>query len=158
MKKIIIGSDKSGYSLKEAIKKYLISENYKVEDCGTKDPENAMAFYEVAPFLAKQIQEGEYGLGILICGTGAGMAIVANKHKGISAVACESVYSAEKCRAINNANIMTMGGWIVAPELAIEMTEKFISTEFTENLEDWRADNLRIAQEKISSIEENTCK
>lgn len=71
------------------------------------------------------------------------MAVVANKYRGVYAVACESVYAAEKCRAINDANVMTMGGWIVAPELGVAMVDKFLDTGFTDNLEEWRREFLK---------------
>jgi len=154
MNKMIIGSDKSGYSLKEAVKAYLSEQSYEVEDCGTQSVDQPMPYFQVAPILAKKIQDGKYEKGILICGTGAGMAVVANKFKGVYAVACESVYAAEKCRAINDANVMTMGGWIVAPELGIAMTEKFLNTGFTENLEEWRKTFLKNASKEVSAIED----
>ncbi|QAT51205.1 RpiB/LacA/LacB family sugar-phosphate isomerase [Caproiciproducens sp. NJN-50] len=154
MKKFIIGSDKSGFALKEAVKTYLEEQDYEVEDCGTRSVDQPMPYFKVAPILAKKIQRGEYEKGILICGTGAGMAVVANKFKGVYAVACESVYAAEKCRAINDANIMTMGGWIVAPELGITMAEKFLNTGFTDNLEEWRKDFLKNASKEVASMED----
>lgn len=155
MKKIVIGSDKSGFTLKEAVKAHLTELGYEVEDCGTQSIDTPKPYYLVAPVLAQKIQSGEYNKGVLICGTGAGMAVVANKYEGVYAVACESVYSAEKCRAINDANIMTMGGWIVAPELGIAMIEKFISTDFTDNLEEWRKDFLKNAKLEVAKIEKS---
>jgi len=153
MKKLVIGSDKSGFSLKEAIKAHLTELGYEVEDCGTRDLDHVMPYFEVAPVLAEKIRSGEFEKGILICGTGAGMAVVANKSRGVYAVACESIYAAEKCRAINNANVMTMGGWIIAPELGIAMTDKFLATGFTENLEPWRQEFLKKAYKKVEDIE-----
>ena len=82
-----------------------------------------------------------------------------HEHRGqqrsarLSAV-CENLYAAEKARAINNANVLTMGGWITAPEIGIAITDTFLETEFTQNLEDWRAANLRKAQERIAQLEE----
>ena len=153
-KKIIIGSDKSGFALKEAIKAHLAELGYAVEDCGTLSMDAPHPYFEVAPVLARKLQAGEYEKGILICGTGAGMAVVANKFRGVYAVPCESVYAAEKCRAINDANVMTMGGWIIAPELGIAMTDKFLETNFTDNLEEWRKEFLRGACCKVRGIEE----
>lgn len=153
MNSILIGSDKSGFGLKEAIKAYLVEQGYPVEDCGTQSLEQGMPYYQVAPLAAKRVQAGEYEQAILICGTGAGMAVVANKFRGITAVPCESVYAAEKCRAINNANIMTLGGWIVAPELGIAMAERFLNTAFTEHLEEWRKEFLRGAAQEVAAIE-----
>ncbi len=154
MSKIIIGSDKSGFPLKEAIKAYLQSIGYEVDDCGTQNMDEPMPYFKVAPIVAQKVQKGECDKAILICGTGAGMAVVANKYKGVHAVACESVYTAEKCRAINNANIITMGGWMIAPELGIAMIDKFLNTNFTDNLEDWRKDFLKNASKELAALEE----
>jgi ribose 5-phosphate isomerase B len=156
MKKIFIGSDKSGFVLKEAIKQYLLDETYEVEDIGTTDEATPLPFFEVALKGAQKIQSKEYTKGILICGTGMGMSIVANKHEGVFGAACESVYAAEKCRAINDANILCMGGWIIAPIMGVEMTKTFLNTEFTQNLEEWRAKNLVKAKEAVAKIEKES--
>lgn len=100
--KIAIGSDKSGFYLKEAVKKHLVEKGYEVDDFGTQDFEKGVPFFEVAPVVAKKIQNKEYGRAILMCGTGMGMAIVANKFKGVYAAVAESVYSAGKCRSIDH--------------------------------------------------------
>jgi sugar-phosphate isomerases, RpiB/LacA/LacB family len=154
LKKIIIGSDKSGFTLKEAVKTHLCEQGYEVEDCGTQSLEKGMTFYEVAPVAAKKIQDGEFERGILICGTGMGMSVVANKFKGVYAAACESTYAAEKCRAINDANILAMGGWMIGEVLGCEMADVFLHTEFTQNLEEWRQKFLRGAREQVKNIEE----
>jgi ribose 5-phosphate isomerase B len=154
MKNIFIGSDKSGYTLKEAVKAYLIEQGFTVEDIGTVDENNPFPFFEVAQKGAKLIQQKVFDRGILICGTGMGMSVVANKHEGVYAAACESVYAAEKCRAINDANILCMGGWIIAPIMGVEMTKAFINTSFTQNLEDWRARNLEKARVAVREIEQ----
>lgn len=158
MKKIIVGSDKSGFILKEAVKAHLIELGYEVEDCGTRSEETAMPYFQVAPVLAKRVQAGEYEKGILICGTGMGMAIVANKFKGVYAAVCESTYAAEKARAINDANILTMGGWVTADVLGCEMVDKFLNTAFTQNLEEWRQVNLRNARIQVSKMEDEIYK
>lgn len=154
MKKILIGSDKSGFMLKEAIKAHLVEKGYKVHDCGTTDFEKPLAFFEVAPVAAKKIQDKEYKNAILICGTGMGMAMVANKFKGVRAAVVESTYTAEKSRAINDSNVLTMGGWIIGEMLGIEIAEKFLNTEFTEGLEEWRKDFLKNARIQFDAIEE----
>ena len=114
--KIALGSDKSGFLLKEAIKQYLKDNGIPFDDLGTTDLDSPKGYFVVAPLVAGKVQAGEYDRAILICGTGAGMSVVANKYKGVYAVACESVYTARMARAINNAQILCMGGWIVAPE------------------------------------------
>ena len=156
MGKLFLGSDKSGFELKEAIKTYLEENNYDFDDIGTVDPDNAYAFFEVADKGAKALQQGTYERGILICGTGMGMSIVANKHEGVYAAACESTFAAEKCRAINDANVLTMGGWIIAPFLGVQMAKAFLETEFTQNLEDWRANNLKKARTIVREIEQKS--
>lgn len=156
MNKIFIGSDKSGFALKEAIKSYLIEQNYTVEDIGTTDENAPSPFFDVSQKGAKLIQNKVYERGILICGTGMGMSVVANKHEGVYAAACESVYAAEKARAINDANVLCMGGWIIAPVMGVEMTKVFLNTHFTQNLEDWRARNLEKARIVVKSIEHDS--
>ena len=154
MKKIIIGSDKSGFQLKEAVKAYLVEAGYEVTDAGSQSEENAMFYYEAAENVAPRVGGGEFEKGILICGTGMGMSIVANKHKGVYAAVCENTYAAEKSRAINNANILTMGGWITGEVVGCQIADTFLNTEFTQNLEEWRANNLRNAEKKVKEIEE----
>ena len=155
MKRVLIGSDKSGFFLKEYVKKDLMEKGYEVVDCGTTDVESPMPFFKVAPMAAKKIQEKEFDKAILFCGTGMGMAIVANKFKGVYAAVVESVYAAEKCRAINDANILTMGGWIVADILGAEIANKFLETEFTQGLEEWRQEFLKKAREEVKVIEQS---
>ena len=126
--KIAIGSDKSGFSAKEAIKAYLAEAGVEFDDLGTQDLDHVVPYYAVANKVAPLVQSGEYDKAVLICGTGAGMSVVANKFKGVYAVACEGVYSAKMARAINNANVLCMGGWIVGPEMAVEMVKTFLAT------------------------------
>ena len=156
--KLFMGSDKSGFVLKEAIKSYLTEKGYEIEDIGTTNMDEPKPFFEVAPVGAQKIQNGEYEKGILICGTGMGMAMVANKYKGVYAAVVESVYAAKKCRAINNANVLTMGGWIVNDIMAFEMVDAFLDTEFKEGLEPWRQEFLEKAGQKVKEIEEKIYK
>lgn len=100
------------------------------------------------------MQQGEYDKAVLICGTGAGMCVVSNKFKGVYAVACEGVYSAKMARAINNANILCMGGWIVGPEMAVEMVKTFLATEWCQDLEDWRKENMKKFAVQVAAIED----
>lgn len=152
--KIAIGSDKSGFSLKEAVKQYLIDSGIQFDDLGTTDIQKPQGYFAVAPVVAQKVQAGDYDLAILVCGTGAGMSILANKYKGVHAVACESLYSARMARAINNAQILCMGGWIVAPEMGVKMAGEFIATGWLQDLEGWRQDWLRGAAEKVAALED----
>ncbi|MBE6909935.1 MAG: RpiB/LacA/LacB family sugar-phosphate isomerase [Ruminococcaceae bacterium] len=152
--KIAIGSDKSGFSAKEAIKAYLTEAGVHFDDLGTTDLESVHPYYQVASEVAPKVQSGDYDKAVLICGTGAGMSIVANKFKGVHAVACEGVYSAKMARAINNANVLCMGGWIVGPEMAVEMVKTFLSTDWCQDLEDWRKENMKKFAVQVANIED----
>ena len=152
--KLAIGSDKSGFAVKEAIKAYLIEAGVDFDDLGTVDLNEVHPYYRVASDVAPLVQNGTYEKAILICGTGAGMCVVSNKFKGVHAVACEGVYSARMARAINNANVLCMGGWIVGPEMAIEMVKAFLNTEWCEGLEDWRAVNMHKFSAEVQKIED----
>lgn len=151
--RIAIGSDKAGYELKEKVKAYLLKNGHEVGDFGTEDPQDPLAYYEAAHNVCRQIMEGRSEKGILICGTGAGMCIHANKHQGIFAVVCESVYSAKLSRIINDANVLTFGSRIVPPDMAYEMADVFLKTGFIEGMEADRARHLSGQQEKYMELE-----
>ena len=152
--RIAIGSDKSGYTVKEAVKAWLAENNIEFDDLGTVDLNAVHPYYQVASEVAPLVQNGTYEKAILICGTGAGMCVVSNKFKGVHAVACEGVYSAKMARAINNANVLCMGGWIVGPEMAVEMVKAFLNTAWCQDLEDWRAVNMHKFAAKVAEIED----
>ena len=152
--KLAIGSDKSGFNLKESIKAYLTEQGVAFDDLGTTDLDHVKPYYVVASTVAPLVQDGTYDRAILICGTGAGVSVVSNKYKGVYAVACESLYAAKMCRAINDANIMCMGGWIVAPEMGIEMTKAFLATDFLQDLEEWRQAFLTNAKGEVKKVED----
>ena len=152
--KIAIGSDKSGFAAKEAVKAYLTEIGAEFDDLGTADLDHVVPYYAVADKVAPLVQSGAYDRAVLICGTGAGMCVVSNKYKGVYAVACESVYSAKMARAINNASILCMGGWIVGPEMAVEMVKTFLATDWCQDLEDWRRENMKKFAVQVSAIED----
>jgi len=151
---IAIGSDKSGFTLKEAVKQHLAGKGHTLSDLGLTDPAGFKAYYEVAPNVARAIQKGEAQRGILICGTGMGMAIVANKFKGIYAAVVEGAYAARMCAVINKANILTMGGWVLAPQHAIDLVERWLSAGFTEGFPPDRQQFLCNAFEQVCKIEQ----
>jgi len=152
--KLVIGSDKSGFTLKEAIKGYLQAIKIDFTEIGTVDPEIGVPFYAVASEGAKIVQKGEADMGVLICGTGMGMSQVSNKYKSVRAACAESVYAAQMSRAINDSNILCLGGWFIAPELGIEMVKVFLNTKHTQNLEEWRQRFLKDAKMKFSALED----
>lgn len=129
--KIAIGSDHGGFKLKEEIKEFLLSAGYEVKDFGTNS-EESIDYPDIAYPLAKAVAKGEYDRGILICGTGIGMSLVANKVKGIRAALCSDIYSAKYSVKHNNANILTFGGRVLGSGLAKEMIKVWIEEKFSE--------------------------
>lgn len=152
--KIVIGSDKAGFQLKERIKKLLTEQGHAVNDVGTVDTDHPRPHTVTAPAAAKEIMKGEAEKGILICGTGMGMSIVANKHKGIYAAVVESVYAAEYCRKINDANILCIGAFIVGETMAAEMVNTFLNTGFVQDFPQWRVEFLQGQNETLRNYEE----
>lgn len=127
--KVIIGSDHFGFDLKEVIKEHIESKGIEVVDIGVHD-KTPIDYPDIGVALAERIASGEFERGILICGTGIGMAIVANKVPGVRAAVCHDVYSAERARKSNNAQVMTMGAQIVGPELAKKLVDIWLESEF----------------------------
>lgn len=130
--KITIAADWAGYPLKETIKSYLIEKGHEVSDLGMIDPAVRVTYTKGADAVAKAIQQGQAERGFLFCGTGMGMSIAANKHKGIDCALVESYWAARMSRIINNANVLAMGNSIVGASMAKEIVEVFLKTEFAE--------------------------
>lgn len=153
-----IASDLSGYPLKKAIKEYLLERgDIKVLDFGIEDEDHPKPYTEQAPKVAKAVQSGEAEKGILICGTGQGMAIVANKYKGVYACVADSIFSGERGKIINNANVLTLGGWITAPFLGVQIADAWLKMSFTQKMEfkkDFLTKNFNI----VKDIEEENFK
>ncbi len=127
---IAIGCDHGGYELKQEIKKYLTEAGYEFIDYGCDSMESC-DYPEYAKKVANAIVEGKCEKGILICGTGIGISIAANKVKGIRAALCTDCFMAEATRLHNDANILAMGGRVVGPGLAIKIVETFLITAFS---------------------------
>ncbi len=130
-----LGADPFGVELKEAVKAHLEAGGHLCVDLGGSS-EQRRAYYEVAHELAEQLSAGAYKRGVLVCGTGMGMAIVANKHSGVYAAVCEDAATAARARSINNANVLTLGGMVTAPFKATEIVDAFLATEFKSSWDD----------------------
>lgn len=127
---IIIGSDHAGFELKEKCKSYLEKElGEKVEDIGVFDASSS-DYPDIGHRLAEEIVEGKYKAGILICGTGIGMSMVANRYKGVRAALCHDLYTTRYSRLHNDANVLVMGGRVIGDGLAFEMVRTFLETPF----------------------------
>jgi ribose 5-phosphate isomerase B len=147
---IVLAADPFAVDLKDAVKKHLEKKGHTVLDAGAaKDKE--MPYYDGAPAAAKLLQSGKAERGILFCGTGAGMCIVANKFKGVNAVCVESVFSAKMARAVNDANVITLGAMIVAPWMAKAMVDAWLETRHTEGLDEF-AGFLKDACAKVNAL------
>ncbi|WP_105616704.1 ribose 5-phosphate isomerase B [Vallitalea okinawensis] len=128
---IAIGSDHGGYELKQEIIQYLESEGYAYKDYGCYGTESC-DYPEFAKKVGHAIINKEAEKGILICGTGIGISIAANKIKGIRCALCHDCFSAEATRLHNNSNILAMGGRVVGPELALKIAKTWLETEFSD--------------------------
>ncbi len=127
--KIVIGSDHAGYRLKESVKNFLVGKGVDVEDVGTHSEESA-DYPLYAEKVARYIQDGKAERGILICGTGIGMSISANKFRGIRASLCTNEYMARMSRRHNNANILCLGSRVVGEDLALSIVSAWLDEEF----------------------------
>ena len=129
MKKIVIASDHAGYSLKEYVKKFLIKKKLLLTDIGTKN-KNKADYPLYAHKLSKIIKKNRNTVGVLICGSGQGMNMTANKHKKIRAALCYNVKSTKLSRLHNDANIITLGSRLVSKKNAIKYLNIFLKTNF----------------------------
>lgn len=146
---IILGADPFAYTLKKSLTEHLQKRGITVIDT---DNYEKTPYYDVAEKSAKMVAAKKADGAILLCGTGAGMCIVANKIEGIKAVCVESVFAAKKAKAINNANIITMGAMIVAPFMANDIANAWLDTKFAQGFEPLK-DFLENAFQEVSRID-----
>ena len=128
-KKITVGCDHAGLGLKKIVIAHLEERGFEVLDVGTHSTDSC-DYPQIAHELCKNIQNGTTELGILICGTGIGMSMAANKHRGIRAAACSDTFSARLTRMHNDANVLCFGERVVGMGLALELVDAFVDAEF----------------------------
>lgn len=126
---IVMGADHFGMPLKDSIRDYLIKKGYQVVDMGVNEA-TPVDYPDVGAMLAEEVGAGKYERGILVCGTGAGMAIVANKVPGVRAVCVQDPYTAERAVASNNAQIITFGSQITGAVVAEKLIDVWLESEF----------------------------
>ena len=136
-----IACDHAGFNLKEKVRDYLEKNNIEYIDFGVYDTQSA-EYYEYAHKVCESINSGESARGILVCGSGIGMAMAANKHKNIRAACCSDTYSARMTRQHNDANLLTMGERVVGCGLALDIVRIFLVTEFEGGRHQSRVDAL----------------
>ncbi|HEY1937352.1 MAG TPA: ribose 5-phosphate isomerase B [Candidatus Angelobacter sp.] len=143
--KIAVGADHAGYELKDKIKEHLQQHGIDVRDEGTSSAES-VDYPDYARVVAHDVSEGRADLGILVCGSGIGMAITANKVDGIRAANVSTEYEAQMSREHNNANVLALGARIIGPEEAFRIVDKWLATQFAGGRHERR-------MEKIMAIE-----
>jgi len=138
---IVVGCDHAGFALKENIKQVLKDHELDVQDCGTHD-EASVDYTAFGARVAQKVSSGEFARGILICGTGLGMSMVANRFPGVRAALCNDLFSAIMCRRHNDANMLIMGGRVIGADLAREILRAWLDTPFDGGRHKERIDNI----------------
>ena len=142
----VIGCDHAGYALKEQIKQYLIANEVEVLDVGCYSAESC-SYPDIAHELCTKIQSGAYSTGILVCGTGIGMSMCANKHVGIRAACCSDVFSARATRMHNDANVLCFGARVVGYGVACDLVDAFLNQSFEGGRHQPRVDAINALDE-----------
>ncbi len=127
--KIIIGSDHAGYPMKEKVKAHLVDQGIHTEDVGTHS-EESVDYTDFAKKVASRVSDGTIDRGILICGTGLGMSMVANRFRGVRATLVNDLFSAIMSRRHNDSNILVMGGRLIGDALALQLVDTWLETPF----------------------------
>lgn len=144
--KVVVGSDHGGFELKEVLKKHLEDKGFDVTDVGAYDT-NSVDYPDIAVKACEKVTSGECSFGVLVCGTGIGISIAANKVSGIRCALVSNEYCAQMTKRHNNANMLAFGGRVTGPDLAKNILDAYINAEFEGGRHQKRVD-------KISAIEE----
>jgi len=151
--KMAIASTRAGLALKDDLVNYLQDLGHEVDDLGMKAGGEFVPYYESAARVASAVSRGEYPRAVIVCGTGAGSAIVANKFKNVYAVHASSEYEGRRAAIINDANVLALGEWVTPPQHAREIVRNWLEAEFGEGFApDWRK-FLSDACEQVKRIE-----
>ena len=147
---IAIASDHGGFELKKEIVKYLTSKGYEFTDMGTCDCTISVDYPDYGQSVAEAVSRGEYEKGIIICGTGIGISISANKVPRIRAALCTDSYMAKMSREHNDANILALGGRVTGSGLAVDIVETWLNTEFLGGRHKTRVDKISEIEKKYT--------
>lgn len=145
--KIALGSDHGGFALKETIAAHLKEKGYEIDDFGTDSGATSCDYPLVAVPAAQAVADGHCDLGILVCGTGIGIGMAANKVKGVRAALCHDTFSARASRNHNNANILTLGQRVIGPGLALDVVDVWLASEFEGGRHQRRVDEMTAIEE-----------
>ena len=138
---IALGADHAGFELKESLKAWLIDRGYQVLDLGAHSTDS-VDYPDYAAQVAEAVADRKVERGILICGTGIGMTMAANKVPGVRAALCSDLYTARMSRAHNDANVLALGGRLMGPEMAADILEMWLETEFAGGRHSRRVDKI----------------
>ena len=141
--KIAIGSDHAGYGLKESVRALLQDLGHVVDDRGTHAPAPSVDYPDYAEAVARSVAAGQADRGVLVCGTGIGMCMTANKISGVRAALCHDHYTARVSREHNDANVLCLGGRTTGLEVALEIVRTFLETPFAADRHAARVDKIR---------------
>jgi ribose 5-phosphate isomerase B len=144
-RKIVLGGDHAGFALKEKVREYLLRQGYDVEDAGPATPE-PVDYPDFAQKVAERVANREADFGVLMCGTGLGVAIAANKVPGIRAATCNDTLSAHFARAHNDANVLAMGGRLIDEATARKVLDTWLSTPFEGGRHQRRVDKIAVIE------------
>ena len=136
--RIALGADHAGFELKEALKAWLIEQGYQVVDYGT----HSVDYPDYAAEVAEAVADQKVERGVLVCGTGIGMAITANKVAGVRAALCSDLYTARASREHNDANVLALGGRLMGPEMALDILRMWLATDFAGGRHRRRVDKI----------------
>jgi ribose 5-phosphate isomerase B len=150
MDKIAIGSDHAGFGLKEDVLGLLKSLNVDIVDCGTNTTES-VDYPDFGARVSELVSSGEVKRGILICGTGLGMSMVANKYPHVRAALCNDLFSAKMSRMHNDANILVLGGRVIGKDLAAEIVKVWLTTPFEGERHLKRLQKIKKIEEKLKT-------
>ena len=145
---MVIASDHGGLELKDAIKKCLVDRGLSVRDFGT-DNGDSVDYPDFGEKVARAVSSGEAERGILICGTGIGMSIVANKFPGVRAALVNDPFTARMAKEHNNANVLVMGGRVITPEIACRLVEIWLDSEFEGDRHQRRLDKISRIEDEV---------
>jgi ribose 5-phosphate isomerase B len=142
-RRLLLASDHGGFPLKQQLKNALAARGIDTVDLGT-DSETSVDYTAYAHDLAERILAGEATMGILICGTGIGVSMAANRHRGIRAALCQCPYTAKMAREHNNANVLCLGGRLIGEALALEIVQTFLDTPFQGGRHETRVQHIDV--------------
>ena len=150
MEKIAIGSDHAGFGLKEEVLGLLKGRNIDIVDCGTNSVES-VDYPDFGSRVSELVSSGEVDKGILICGTGLGMSMVANKYPKVRAALCNDLFSAKMSRMHNDANVLVLGGRVIGKDLAAEIVKVWLTTPFEGDRHLKRLQKIKKIEEKLNT-------